>query len=1114
MRRHVLRLAPIGITGAFLLAWGCSSSNDPSATPAAPESPAKPTEASRISLEESAALRRAAAENVARAEAKLPASARAKLYAHMSAMGALAARVTPRRDGEDGPSLLPAEAQSAPSVPFAAAVVGSADVIVHNPAALHSQTETSIAANAAGTVLVAGYNDERGFPASAAVTAFSLSGVARSLDGGQTWAEVIPSGGTIGTLPAGTGQVFGDPDVKYDAKNNRFIYSSIFVRASDGAQGMSIHISDASGANWIGPIEVTPAFSATGSADKEFIDVNPTTGRILLSWTSFPNSGAASIMTTYSDDGGTTWSAAATVGTGTASSFVQSSVPRFDPTNGNAYIVWRVDGDSTRNIGCSRSTDNGVTWSAAVNLDAADYPPEDQILGIDRVNTSPSMAIDYTSAKVYVVYARNNAVGTSDIALRTFTGACAAGTPVLIDSNPGSDRAQFYPWVTVDQSTHAAHVTFYDQDVDTSGDLLGAMITSSTNGGTTWSPPTTALDRSFHAAYGNDTSQPNMGDYNQAVALAGATHSTFGATSVAPHYNEGEPGSSSMVTPDTYYDKRLDSQTVVPLRLATTALAETGCTIGKNNLIDPGETLTLNVGLTNYVANAVTGAAIITGASATLASNTAGVTVGTATSAYPAIAALATATNTVPFTFSVGSSFVPGTYVDFTLTVTTPTQGSIELPIRLPTGTPGTPVAAITQDFEGATPPALPTGWTNTNVTTGTDGGIVANPAWVTNAAAAFMPSKSAFHTETGTGYAFVRLFSPIAAIPTSAGGYVTLDFDLQYNLEDEPKQLIQAYDGLTVRITDQTAGSTLRSVLAEAAAEEIKTGTLNHFPKHLPRDSSTAYFQDMSVWSGDSASVPGASSGIVHVHMKFPGEGMMGRSVQLRFEYTEDSGGDCTTAGHSGTCGVGIDNVVLAEVPVTNAACSNPVDAGVDSGTGVDAGVDSGILGGGDAGTDGGILGGGDAGSDAGTDSGTKADSGTDSGTPSDAGVDATTDSGAQTDAGMDAGGQVDAGTDSGVPGDDSGTVLPDDSGSPVPDAGIPVVDSGSGNDSGVVGEDGGIVSDDGGDGGTGATGNSNGCGCVTAGKTSSETSGLGGIGGALLGMAAFIRRRRNGRK
>ena len=181
---------------------------------------------------------------------------------------------------------------------------------------------------------------------------------------------------------------------------------------------------------------------------------------------------------------------------------------------------------------------------------------------------------------------------------------------------------------------------------------------------------------------------------------------------------------------------------------------------------------------------------------------------------------------------------------------------------------------------------------------------------WTTVGSFAGHNSRAAFHqnAEDGPGLGsatrWERLIGPQITIPANID-YVTLEFDVLTKTEDFPPFKVFAFDGFFLRITDLTPGRILRSVLAEAFAEQFATGRLQHYPKHLPRNSNPAYFEDMSVWAGNSGNVP------VHVSMKFPGAGMVGRDVQLRFEYTQDGSGVCS----SGTCGVGIDNVVLKAV-------------------------------------------------------------------------------------------------------------------------------------------------------------------------------------------------------
>ena len=271
-------------------------------------------------------------------------------------------------------------------------------------------------------------------------------------------------------------------------------------------------------------------------------------------------------------------------------------------------------------------------------------------------------------------------------------------------------------------------------------------------------------------------------------------------------------------------------------------------------------------------------------------------------------------------------AFVPGTHVEFSLAVTS-AQGSVVLPFTQATGTP-LASTIFSENFDAVAPGALPAGWATSH-----GGGTNVVP-WTTNST--FTGSNAAFHAnanDAANPTRFERLFSPLIVVPASAE-YVTLDFDVKYDTEDDQYDYagqhfnVLAYDGFLLRITDQTPGHTLRSVQVESFAEEFTTGALQFYPKKMPRNSSTAYLQDLSAWAG-------FSNGVQHVHLKLPG--MAGTTVQLRWEYTQDSGGTCADLRPGHTCGVAFDNIVMNSVVSSTvvttstsiASSQNPSDSG-----------------------------------------------------------------------------------------------------------------------------------------------------------------------------------------
>jgi hypothetical protein len=786
-----------------------------------------------------------------------------------------------------------------------------------------TQSELSIAMDRTGRNVVVGFNDFRGF-SGPATSPLSISGYMYSTDGGHTFTDGGQLPVTTGTEMLGNTllpQIFGDPDVKY-LGGCTFIYSSIVVKkfsATAAVQTMGVHRSVDCGRTWQGPYEVAAATSPNGllspagapleAADKEFIDVDPDTGRIMMSWSNFTPT-SIEIRSAVSDDGGLTWPRAMGRLVSATPADGQASIPRFARDSSNVYIAWRRFtglfgyGNTTA---FARSTDNGLTWEPPIEL-SPPFLTQDLILGNDRSNTSPSMAVDRTNGRrkgsIYIVYPNNNNGDGSDIVFQKSTdGGATFSPPVRLNSRPGGDRAQWFPWVTVDEITGRVSVFYYDQGIATSGHLSEVSYLFSNDGGDSWEHPRPITPRPMKAGHGNDTGQPNLGDYNQAVARAGRVLFAYALASPPPlGFTDGQP-STQMTVPDATVKVFTAVDHVVPH--ASVSLQGPSTSVAGGHA-DPGETISLRLPLFNYATNALY-AEGMSFALGFLSSPTPGVVVTSPLASYSGIPPGETRANARPYRVRLLETFVPGTPIELELGVLT-NRGFAELRHTLFTGTPQETIV-LQQNFDGVAPGTLPAGWTAAH------GGGSTTVPWTTSNTFCG-PSNGAFHPNQSGTTRWERLFSPPFGVPADAE-YVVVEFDVCYDTEDDLVLSTTAYDGFFLRVTDLTTGRTLRSVLAEAFEEEFTTGDINHYPKHLPRSSNPAYFEDMSVWAGQS-------NGRRHVRLRLPG--MAGSTAQLRFEYTEDSIFSCLDVRPGSLqCGVLIDNLVVKSVVSQKPAAAAP---------------------------------------------------------------------------------------------------------------------------------------------------------------------------------------------
>ena len=790
-----------------------------------------------------------------------------------------------------------------------------------------AESEYALAVDPSGQNIVVGYNLFAADP-----NGLSGVGVAYSVDGGQTFQDggFLPSPGNQ-SLADGTQlpQVLSDPDVKWVPGGNgcNFVYSSIITvgfpantaRLTGTADTLGIHRSTDCGKTWAGPFEVTPATNPNGlttagsaydGSDKEFMDVNLETGRVMLSWSNFTstrfNADGVEVCVTYSDDvmsgNPPTWSKR-TILNRSGDGFGTGSVPRFGPKGTqDVYVAYSLAPDDfTRKTQVAASHDGGATWSFPVNTTTAEFASMDDVLGNDRVNEFPSMAVDTSSGQysgnVYVVFSDNDSLDGSDVAFQSSRDHGNTWSTIkLLNLRPGQDRGQWFPYVAADKNTGRVSVIFYDQSVQDSGDLVQVLMTYSDDGGATWTQPSPLTDRPFHAAYGNDSSAPNLGDYIGSVAQNGTLYAVWAGTPNSVAFTDGQPG-FGMSLPTLFF-KRFSgtpSPTVDVGTITTTSTSADG-------FLRPGDSATLNVALRNPITNSIS-ATKLTGITSVLSTSTPGVTVVSDTANYPDLDLNATSLNNGPFQVALAPDFAAGTPIQFILDVTSANGTSRRL-FTQRTGAPQGTVL-LSEDFESVTA-GVPTGWILQH------GAGTNTVGWTTSKTFCNATSNGLFHIDAEDGrtasnsYRWERAFSPTFNVPSDAQ-WVTVDFDLCYDTEEDVLYPTIAYDGMFLQIRDLTPGRAVRSVLADAFAETLVTGSLIGYPRHLADDRNANYFGDTSAWSG-------TSNGMQHVTIRLPG--MAGSSAQLRFEYTQDQFGTCKDVRVSSTsCGVLVDNIVVRSI-------------------------------------------------------------------------------------------------------------------------------------------------------------------------------------------------------
>jgi hypothetical protein len=339
-----------------------------------------------------------------------------------------------------------------------------------------------------------------------------------SMDGGMSWSEKLMSS-TLG--------VHGDPCVLFDSLGNLY-----YAHLSNPVTGyfidrIVIQKSDDNGLTWNDGSGVGLLFPK--QQDKEWLAVDftqsPFKSNVYVTWTEFDSYGSPNpndssrIKFSKSTNQGEIWSEAITISDVSGNCLDggntnEGAVPCVGP-NGEVYVSWA----GPQGLLFDKSTDGGETWGTDIFVSDIPGGWAFNVSGIMRCNGLPITMCDIGESQfngnIYICWGdQRNGPNDTDVFFSRSTNGGETWTPALRVNDDNTTRHQFFPWMTVDQSTGNIWGVFYDRR-KTTGVATDVYVVKSTDGGDSF--------ENFKVSESSfiPTSSIFFGDYNNIAAWNG-----------------------------------------------------------------------------------------------------------------------------------------------------------------------------------------------------------------------------------------------------------------------------------------------------------------------------------------------------------------------------------------------------------------------------------------------------------------------------------------------------------------------------------------------------------------------------------------------------------------
>ena len=315
-----------------------------------------------------------------------------------------------------------------------------------------SQSETYIATNASGSVVIAGSNEIQRLPMRAMA----------STDGGSTFTGAdlpLPPPVTNGGFDFGS-----DPTIAFDSRGNAYYgYIVVFFSAGGAINGteMAVARSSDNGRTW----RSTFFAPQTGSGqfnDKPMITVDTSAAhrdRIYLAWDNATgNSSSAkngnNVVLSSSDDGGVSFTAPVSVSGDFQGKTGGIGADPYVTPAGVLHVAWQDYAHGA--IVDVSSTDGGRTFSARQTVAAVNgFDFAVAAMASRRALVYPSCGA--YQATLYCAYTNGSSAATS-----VYVATSKDGGTTWSSSAVPAGGDQFNQWLAVDASTGAVDVAYYD----------------------------------------------------------------------------------------------------------------------------------------------------------------------------------------------------------------------------------------------------------------------------------------------------------------------------------------------------------------------------------------------------------------------------------------------------------------------------------------------------------------------------------------------------------------------------------------------------------------------------------------------------------------------------